>query len=339
LKEGIDMYRSFSKKKVLVFFNCILFSASLLGAFSLHAQERYPTSQIELVIPWAAGGFADIAGRIFADELSKVLKVPVVPVNKAGASGTVGSAYLVKAKKDGYSLMVTTLSSIVLAPLMLEGIPYDTEKDLISICKIIDAPSGPFVRMNSPFMKIEDVIENARKNPGKVSYGTAGTGSDSHFNIEILQDAAKIKLKHVPFKGGGELPPAVLGGHVDFASTVVTSLLPLHKAKEIRILAMTGKKRIASAPEIPTYFERGYTQNYLSNWVGIFAPAGIPKSVFDELISASGKVTKSGDFISRVEKTASVVDYLGPVEFKKQVERDVETAADIVKKLGLSPKK
>jgi tripartite-type tricarboxylate transporter receptor subunit TctC len=333
------MYRPFSKKKVLAFFNCILFSASLLGAFSLHAQERYPTNQIELVIPWAAGGFADIAGRIFADELSKVLKVPVIPVNKAGASGTVGSAYVVKARKDGYTLMVTTLSTIVLAPLMLEGIPYDTKKDLTFICKIIDAPSGPFVRADSPFKKIEDVIETARKNPGKVSYGTAGTGSDSHFNIEILQDAARIKLKHVPFKGGGELPPAVLGGHVDFASTVVTSLLPLHKAGEIRILAITGKKRIASAPEIPTYFERGYAQNYLSNWIGIFAPAGIPKSVLDEVVSLSGKVSKSGDFISKVEKIASVVDYHGPVEFKKQVEKDIETATDIVKKLGLSPKK
>jgi tripartite-type tricarboxylate transporter receptor subunit TctC len=333
------MYRSFSKKKVLAFFSFMLFSVSLLGAFSLHAQERFPTNQIELVIPWAAGGFTDIAGRVFADELSKVLKVPVIPVNKAGASGTVGSAYVVKAKKDGYTLMVTTLSTIVLAPLILEGIPYDTEKGLTFICKIIDAPSGPFVITDSPFMKIEDVIETARKNPGKVSYGTAGTGSDSHFNIEILQDATRIKLKHVPFKGGGELPAAVLGKHVDFASTVVTSLMPLHQAKEIRILAITGKKRIASAPEIPTYFERGYTQNYLSNWVGIFAPAGIPKSVLDELISASGKVSKSGDFISKVEKIASVVDYQDPVEFRKQVDKDKGTAADIVKKLGLSPKK
>jgi tripartite-type tricarboxylate transporter receptor subunit TctC len=339
LKEVVIMYRPFSKKKILVFSICLLFSVSLLGAFSLYAEERYPTNQIELVIPWAAGGFADIAGRVFADELSKVLRVPVIPVNKPGASGTVGAAYLVKARKDGYTLMVTTLSTIVLAPLMLEGIPYNTEKDLTFLCKIIDAPSGPFVRADSPFKKIEDVIESARKNPGKVSYGTAGTGSDSHFNIEILQDAARIKLKHVPFKGGGELPPAVLGGHVDFASTVVTSLLPLHQAKEIRILAITGKKRIASAPEIPTYFERGYAQNYLSNWVGICAPTGIPKSVLDELVSASGKVSKSGDFISKVEKIASVVDYHGPVEFKKQVEKDMETATDIVKKLGLSPKK
>jgi tripartite-type tricarboxylate transporter receptor subunit TctC len=333
------MYRPFSKKKVLAFFTCIFFSASLLSALSLHAQERYPINQIDLVIPWAAGGFADIAGRVFADELSKVLKVPVVPVNKVGASGTVGSAYVVKARKDGYTLMVTTLSTIVLAPLALEGIPYDTEKDLTFICKIIEAPSGPFVKADSRLMKIEDLIESARKNPGKVPYGTAGTGSDSHFNLEILQDAAKIKMKHVPFMGGGELPQAVLGGHVDFGSTVVTSLLPLHKAGEIRILAITGKKRIASAPEIPTYFERGYTQSYLSNWVGIFAPAGIPKSVLDELISASEKVTKSGGFISKVEKIASVVDFQGPVEFKKQVEKDTETAAAIVKKLGLSPKK
>jgi len=330
------MYRLFSnKKKGLVFFNSILFLASFLCVLPLHAQERYPTSQIELIIPWAAGGVADIAGRIFADELSKVLKVPVVPMNKAGASGTVGSAYVVKARKDGYTLMATSISSIVLAPLILKGIPYDTDKDLTFICKIIDAPSGPFVKADSPFMKIEDLIETARKNPGKVSYGTAGTGSDSHFNIEILQDGAKIKMKHVPFKGGGELPPAVLGRHVDFASTVVTSLLPLHKAGEIRILAITGKERISSAPEIPTYFERGYTQNYLSNWVGIFAPTGIPKSVSDELISASGKVTKSKDFISRVEKLASVVAYLGPSEFKKQVEKEIDTAADIVKKLGL----
>jgi len=333
------MYRPFFKKKVLAIFCFVLFSGSLSGNFSLQAQERYPTNQIELVIPWAAGGFTDIAGRLYSDELSKVLKVPVVPVNKAGASGTVGAAYVVKARKDGYTLMVTTLSTIVLAPLILQGMPYDTEKDLSFICKVIDAPSGPFVKADSPFKKIEDLIEFARKNPGKVSYGTGGTGSDSHFNVEILQDEAKIKLKHVPFKGGGELPPAVLGGHVDFGSTVVTSLLPLHQAKEIRILAITGKQRIAVAPEIPTYFERGYTYNYLSNWVGVFAPAGIPKSVMDELLSASEKVSKSGDFKSKVEKLASVVDYQASAEFEKQVEKDRGTAAELLKKTGLSPKK
>lgn len=332
------MYHSFHRK-VMVYFFCVFFLTGLLNSHSLSAQEKYPASTIELIIPWAAGGFADIAGRIFADELSKILKVPVVPVNKAGASGAVGSAYVVKAKKDGYTLMATTLSTIVLAPLTLEGIPYDTNKDLTFICKIIDAPSGPFVRADSPFKKIEDVLDAARKNPGKISYGTAGAGSDSHFNIEILQNEAGVKLKHVPFKGGGQLPQAVLGNHVDFASTVVTSLLPLHKAGEIRILSLTGKKRIASAPEIPTYFERGYTQNYLSNWLGIFCPAGIPKSILDELVSASGKVAKSVDFIGKVEKIASVVDYYGPVEFKKKVEKDTETATDIFKKLGLSPKK
>lgn len=326
----------FKIKSLVIIF--ILFMISPSSTVYLHAQERYPNGQIELVIPWAAGGFTDIAGRLFADELSKVLKTPVIPTNKPGASGTVGTAYLVRAKKDGYTLMVTTLSTIVLAPLILKGIPYDTEKDLTFLCKIIDAPSGPFVKANSPIKKIEDIVELARKNPGKISYGTAGTGSDSHFNLEIFQDEAKIKLKHVPFKGGGELPAAVLGGHVDFASTVVTSLMPLHKAGEIRILAITGKSRISASPEIPTYFERGYKQNYLSNWVGLFAPAGISKSVMDEIIQASEKVSRSKEFIAKVEKIASIVDYNGPVEFKRQVKSDTETAKAIVDRLGLSPK-
>ncbi len=331
------MFQQMSKIKSLVIIFS-LFMISLSSAVYLNAQERYPTGQIELVIPWAAGGFTDIAGRLFADELSKVLKTPVVPTNKPGASGTVGAAYLVRAKKDGYTLMVTTLSTIVLAPLILKGIPYDTEKDLTSLCKIIDAPSGPFVKADSPIKRIEDIVEFARKNPGKISYGTAGTGSDSHFNLEIFQDEAKIKLKHVPFKGGGELPAAVLGGHVDFASTVVTSLISLHKAGEIRILAITGKNRISASPEIPTYFERGFKQNYLSNWVGLFAPSGISKSVMDEIISASEKVSRSKEFIAKVEKIASIVDYNGPVEFKELVKRDTATAKAIVDRLGLSPK-
>lgn len=328
-----------TKKKLAVIVGFMLFSTILLITSSLHAQEKYPARAIELVIPWAPGGVADIAGRIFADELSKVLKVPVTPVNKPGASGTIGAAYLAKAKKDGYTLMGTSLSTLILAPLMLEGIPYDTNKDIIPVCKIIDAPSGPFVKSDSPFKTLEDLVDFAKKNPGKVSYGTAGTGSDSHFNIEIFQDAAKIKLKHVPFKGGGELPPAVMGRHVDFASTVVTTLISFQKAGEIRILAITGRNRLASAPEIPTYFDRGYTQNYLSNWIGIFAPAGTPRMVTDELISASTKITKSPDFISRIEKTASVVDYAGSVDFEKQIQREKATATDIVNKLGLSPAK
>ena len=319
------------KTFVMIIAVCLIL---IVGSTFLHAQEKYPSRGIELVIGWAPGGPADIAGRIFANELTKVLKVPVTPVNKAGASGTIGATYTFKAKKDGYTLMAGSLGWL-LGSITLEDIAYDPLHDFVPITKIAISPHGLFVKSDSPFKTLEDFIEKAKKNPRMISCGTAGASSDGHFNIETLQKAAGIEIKHVPFKGGGELPPALLGGHIDIGISVASSVFAFAKAGTMRILAVTGENRMKDLPDVPTLKEKGFKQTFFVNWVGLFTPSGVPPAVISTLSEASEKVVKSKEYIERIEKTGSLVDFMTPMEYQKMFEEEKKATEAIALELGL----
>ena len=320
----------------------ILFALSLvLGTFlyslipSAWAQEKYPSRPIELVIAFPAGGFADITGRIFADEMSRVLNVPIAPINKGGAAGSVAATGMLRSPKDGYNLLVNTLGGMVLAPVILKDVAYDTNRDFYPVALITSAPDGITVRAESPYKTLQDLIGAARKNPGKLSFGTAGTGTGSHFNAQIFAQNAAIKIKHVPFKGGGETIPAVLGGHVDFLIGTAIAFLPHEKAGKLRTLALIGRNKMKALPNTLTTSELGIKGDYLDSWAGCFVAAGTPRPVIDTLVAAAAKVIKSNDFIARIEKTGGVVQYVPPAEFQAMIERDKNTAVDMAKREGL----
>lgn len=324
-------------KRVIIF--AILMSLGLMIESTLsYAQEKYPSRGIELAIPWPPGGSTDIAGRIFANELNKVLRVPITPVNKPGASGTIGATYVYKAKKDGYTLFSGSLGWL-LGSITLGGIPYDPLKDFIPITNISTTPHGIFVNKDSPIKTLEDLLDKAKKNPKSIPCGTAGISSDGHFNIEIFQKAAGIEIKHVPFKGVGEVPPALLGGHIEIGIGVASAWLPFVKSGDVRALVITGTSRMKDLPSIATFHERGYKQTFFNNWVGLFAPVGVPPSVVDTLAQASEKVIKSKEFIDSIEKTGSVVEYVTSAEYLKALEEERKVADTIAKELGLKQSK
>lgn len=302
---------------------------------SATAQEKYPSRPIELVIAFPAGGFADITGRIFADEMSKAVNTAIAPVNKSGASGSLAATGMLRAPKDGYNLLVNTLGGMVLAPVMLKDVAYDTNKDFYPVALITSAPDGITVRAESPYKTLQDLIEAARKNPGKLSFGTAGTGTGSHFNAQIFAQNTAIKIKHVPFKGGGETIPAVLGGHVDFVIGTAIAFLPHEKAGKLRTLALVGRNKMKALPNALTTSELGIKGDYLDSWAGCFVAAGTPRPVIDTLVAAAERVIKSNDFIARIEKTGGVVQYVPPAEFQSMIERDKNTAVDMAKREGL----
>ena len=320
----------------------ILFALSLvLGTFlyslipSAWAQEKYPSRPIELVIAFPAGGFADITGRIFADEMSRVLNVPIAPINKGGAAGSVAATGMLRSPKDGYNLLVNTLGGMVLAPVILKDVAYDTNKDFYPVALITSAPDGITVRAESPYKTLQYLIDAAKKDPGKLSFGTAGTGTGSHFNAQIFAQNTAIKIKHVPFKGGGETIPAVLGGHVDFLIGTAIAFLPHEKAGKLRTLALIGRNKMKALPNTLTTSELGIKGDYLDSWAGCFVAAGTPKPVIDTLVAAAERVIKSNDFIARIEKTGGVVQYVPPAEFQAMIERDKNTAVDMAKREGL----
>lgn len=310
-----------------------LFALVLAASAPLMAQG-YPTQGIELVIPWPPGGATDITCRIYANELSKILKVPVTAVNKSGASGTVGATYVHKAKKDGYTLLSGTLGWL-LSSITFKDILYDPQKDFISITKVAESPHWIVVKNDSPIKTLEQLIDMAKKNPKTLSVGTSGTSSDGHFNIEILQKTTGIQLKHVPFTGGSELPPAILGGHLDAAIGIASSWLAFVNAGSVRVLAATGNVRMKELPNAATLKEKGFKESFLVNWAGIMAPAGVPEDVISTLAQASEKIIKDKAYIEKVEKTGSVVEFMTPSEFTQMIASDRKITERIANELGL----
>jgi tripartite-type tricarboxylate transporter receptor subunit TctC len=308
--------------------------ALMLAAVTPLMAQGYPTRGIELVIPWPPGGATDITCRIYANELSKILKVPVTPVNKSGASGTIGATYVHKSKKDGYTLFSGTLGWL-LSSITFKDVLYDPQKDFIPITKVAESPHWIVVKNDSPIKSLEQLIDMAKKNPMTLSVGTSGTSSDGHFNIEILQKAAGMHIKHVPFTGGSELPPAILGGHIDAAIGIASSWLQFVKAGNIRVLATTGNSRMKELPGVLTLNEKGFKENFLVNWSGIMVSTGTPENVVSTLARASEKVIKDKAYAERVENTGSVVEFMTPADFTKMIASDRKVTELIANELGL----
>jgi tripartite-type tricarboxylate transporter receptor subunit TctC len=318
-------------KSILLVFACAL-AISLGSAGGVGSQEKYPSRSIEMVVAFPAGGFADVTGRIFAEEMAKVLNVPITPINKGGATGSLAATTILNAPKDGYSILVNTLGGMVLAPVTLKDVKYDTNKDFYPIAFITSAPDGLTVRAESPYKNIHELIEAAKKNPNKLSYGTAGTGVGGHFNSLIFSQVTGIKIKHVPYKGGGEYIPALLGGHLDFVIGTAIATLPQENAGKLRTLTLLGANKMRGLPSVPTTVELGIKGDYLDSWAGAFVTAGTPKPVVDTLTAAAEKVVKSKEFGARIEKTGGVVRYVSPSEFRSMIESDKNTALEVAKK-------
>ena len=300
-------------------------------------QDKYPSRAIEMVVAFPAGGFADVTGRIFAEEMSKVLSSPIAPINKGGATGSLAATSMLNLPKDGYTILVNTLGGMVLAPVTLKDVRYDTNKDFHPVAFITSAPDGLTVRAESPYKTLHDLIEAAKKSPNKLSYGTAGTGVGGHFNSLILSQNAGIKIKHVPYKGGGEYIPALLGGHLDFVIGTAIATLPQERAGKLRSLALLGGNKMKGLASVPTTAELKIAGDYLDSWAGAFVTAGTPKAVIDTLTAAAEKVIRSKEFGARIEKTGGIVKYISPTEFRSMIERDKNTALEIAKKEGLQP--
>jgi tripartite-type tricarboxylate transporter receptor subunit TctC len=330
---------SLCRSKWLAVAAAVLFAVGALGAHeAADAQEKYPTRPIELVIAFVAGGPTDLWGRVLAEEMGKILKVPIPPINRGGASGTLGAIAVLNAPKDGYTLLANTAAGMVLAPAVLKDVTYDVAKDFVPVALIASMPDVLIVKADSPYRTVADLIEAARQSPGKLSYGTVGTGSVGHFNGEVLSRSNDIKIKHVPFKGTGEVAPAITGGHVDIALGAPTSFLPLVQAGRLRALTLTGRSRLKALPDVATFTELRVKGSYIDNWVGCFVAAGTPKAAVETLVNAAEKVVNSREFGERIEKTGGVLQVMSAGEFQSQIEGDKRIATEIAKEVGIYQK-
>ena len=296
--------------------------------------QAYPKQAINLIIPLAPGDSTDVAGRTIGEGLSKLLKVPVVAVNRPGAGGTIGTDSAVKAPKDGYTIVITNNASVVFNRILTpNAVPYDPFKDLTPIGLAIRTPIILAVHKDVPFKDFAEMVEYGKKNPGNVRVGTVGPGSVGHFTVEIVNSLTGADLTMVPFKGAGPAVTAALGGHIEGAAAAQGVVAEHLKAGTMKGLVASSK--MPEFPQIPTLAQLGHKQNLLGVWSAFFAPAGVPAEVSKTLIAALEKVMKDPAISSRLANLGMVADYEPPEKLLAEIREEHRTVEQIAKKAGL----
>ena len=271
------------------------------------AQSRFPDRPLRLVVPFAPGGVNDIIGRRYAQDLSRVLGQNVVVENKGGASGAIGSSDVARAKPDGYSLVIANTTTHVINQISKPDLNYDALKDFAPIAVIAVVPTGIAVHPSMPVKSLKQLVAFAKANPGKLTYGSAGTGSITNFTGELFKKAAGgLDIVHVPYKGAGPGLADLVAGHIPmYTPTISAAPLSYHKAGRIRMLAVCADKRLQAAPDIPTAIEGGMPEMVVYAFNAILTTTGTPKAVVDRLHQATLKVLADSDFQGFLRKAGA----------------------------------
>jgi tripartite-type tricarboxylate transporter receptor subunit TctC len=298
--------------------------ALLLVACAAFAAEDYPAKPIQMIVPFPAGGPADIVGRLYAQHLAALVGQPVVTLNRDGASGSIGTAAAARAAPDGYTLVFGTTSTMVVNPLVMKQVPYDFWKDFALIGLIANAPHILAVRDGLPAKNLGDLIAQARANPGKYTIASSGVGTIVQMAAELLKHETGADLLVVPFKGGQPATLALLSGEVDMIVNDLTALKSNLAAGKLRALAAAHTSRLKLLPDVPTFAELGMPGVVSSTWWGIGTPVKTPDAVQARLRSATAKILVDPDYVARLASMAVEPMHMTPGEASAFVASEVQ---------------
>jgi tripartite-type tricarboxylate transporter receptor subunit TctC len=270
------------------------------------SDQRNPSKPLHLIVPFPAGGPADIFGRGFAAGLSEKLGQPVVVENIAGVGGVIGVDRVAKAAPDGYTLGFNSASPLVIAPYTLKRLPYDVRKDFALVTVAVRVPEVLAVHPSLPVRNLAELVAYAKANPGKVNFGSAGSGSVTHLAGELLKAEAAIDLVHVPYKGAAPATSDLLGGQVQMAILDVPVLLAHLRSGKLRAIAVTSASRAPSLPEVPTAGEAGYPGVASDNWYGVVMPAAVPREIQERVHAAAVAALESAAVAAQFAKVGGV---------------------------------
>ncbi|MCU0926871.1 MAG: tripartite tricarboxylate transporter substrate binding protein [Hydrogenophaga sp.] len=293
-------------------------TAALLAAASLAQAQTWPAKPVKIVVPYAPGGSVDVVTRKMAAKLQEQTGQTFFVENKAGATGTIGISQVVQSPADGYTLVAND-TTYALLPHIFKKLPFDHAQDLVPVGAFVFAPMGVVVKADSRFKTLGDLIAEARKETNKVTYGTGGPGTTPHFVSEALGIAAGVNFLHIPYKGAGEATMAMLSGTIDYQVASTPGVMGNVKGGKARLLAVSGSKRLAVLPDVPTFAEAGIKNFGLINFTGLWAPKGTPQAVVDRLQKEIATAMASADMKAFAEGIASEPGHWDAATFGKDL--------------------
>jgi tripartite-type tricarboxylate transporter receptor subunit TctC len=297
--------------------------------------QSYPSKPIRVVVPNPAGGYYDVIARALGQKVGESIGQPMVVENRVGAGGSLGTEFTAKSPPDGYTIMVGGIGPHGIAPSLYANLPYDPVKDFAPIILVATTPNILVVHPSSPIKSVQDLIAAARQKPGGVSYASNGNGTSQHLSAEMFATTMGLKFNHVPFKGSAPAVTAMLGGQVDFAFVVAPDGLAHVKAGKLRAIGVTGAKRAAPLPDVPTLAEAGVSGYEATAWFGYLAPAGTPREIIDRLNAEIAKALESPDVRERLAPGGlSELPGGTPERFGDLIKTEIAKWSKVVKESG-----
>jgi tripartite-type tricarboxylate transporter receptor subunit TctC len=304
-----------------------------MPAVFAHAAETWPSRPVTIVVPFGAGGSADLVARIFAEGFQSKFGQPLVVENRGGAGGTIGAGVVAKSANDGYTLLLGTVSTQAINPSLYGHLPYDPDKDFAPISPLVQFPNLLVVSPKLPVTTVADFIAYLKQNDSKLNYGSSGNGTSSHLCAVMLQRAVGVTATHVPFRGSSDEMAALAGGQIDFAFDSMTTIWPLAKAGQVRALAVSSAKRVATAPDIPAIGEviPGFDA---IGWQGVVAPAGTPQAILAKLADGIREIFTAEKVMTLLREVGGAPMPMQPDEFAQFIGRERAKWAEVVKASG-----
>lgn len=296
------------------------------------AAQRYPSGAIRLIVPFPAGGTADLVGRLAAERLSARLGVPVVVENRVGANGNIGTEQVAKAKPDGQVLLLGSSPNLAINPSLYKKPGFDALADFTPVMQLAVAPNVLVVHPVLAASTVRELVAHARAQPEKIRFASGGNGSTGHLALEMLMDSAKIRMLHVPYRGGPQAVTDLIGGQVDALFFTVPTVLPHVQSGRLRAIAVASSQRSAALPDVPTLAEAGVKGVDASPWFGIFVPSATPKSIVDTLASELGSGWQEADVRPKLMALGAEYSALGSEEFSRVLRADLRRWAAAIQR-------
>ena len=310
-------------------------AAAAMSLPTLAQTSSFPLRPVRIVVPYTTGGSNDVIARLLAQQLQEAWGQPVVVENKPGAAGNIGASDIAKSAPDGHSLLLTNINIVSMNPVLIANMPFDPQKDFAPISLLGTTALALVVHPSVPANNVRELIDLARKGPGRLNYASSGNGSPQHMSAEMFKAMTKTSMTHIPYRGAAPAVNDLLAGQVQVTIGVVNQLIPHIRAGKLKALGVTTRKRLAQMPDVPTLDEAGVPGYESEIWLGLAAPSATPPAIIEQINQAIRKAMATADVISKLQSQGIDVVVSSPDQMRQRGLEDLKRWGDIIRTAGI----